>query len=395
MSKKQTETIEKWIWLSLFKKISKGKIHKLLSEFYTIDNIYDAQREDYEKLTFLKPEDISLLCEKDLSESRIYVSDLEKSNIFVLTKDMPEFPQMMNSYPNHPLILYCKGQRINLNKYISVSVVGTRNPGQYGKNITYTIASELAKKGVIIISGMAEGADSIAHEACLNANVPTVAVIGCGPDIVYPRSNASLSKKICEKGMIISEYPPGTPPERFRFPERNKIIASLSPVTAVTEAAKKSGSLITANLAKKFGNILFAVPGNITSNLSDGTNILIGEGAHPITSKNDIFNFFVKTIGEEKVNKYTYKTYTNKCTDDNPYKQSEKNKNQEINTQYLSYSDDEKENIILKCLCGNNLSIDKISYETGFSLSQLSSALLFMEIKGKIKKNPGDTYTAV
>lgn len=386
--------ILKWIWLSLFCKISKGKIHKLLKEFGNIENIYNAQNEKYENLSFLKPEDVHNLCNKDLTKSENWFSALCKTDIFILTEDMPDFPQMLKNYPNYPLLLYCRGQRINLNRYISISVVGTRNPGQYGKNVTYSLSSHLASKGFIIISGMADGADSIAHEACLDSGTPTVAIVGCGPDIIYPRSNLALSKRICENGMIISEYPPKTAPERFRFPERNKLIAALSPATVVTEAAEKSGSLITANHAKSFGNIVFAVPGNITSTLSNGTNLLIATGAKAISSKDDIYTYFTECLGKEKLESFLFKAIPVEKTNKNPYPVN-KTEEKEIKEKYASYSDDEKENIIIKCLCKKKMNIDELSYETNLLISDLNTCLLLMEIKGMIQKLPGDFYTAI
>ena len=395
MSKDESLNVLKWLWLSFTHKISKGKIHKLLDAFGNIDNIYDSSGEDYEKLSFLKSEDILKLCDKSLADAQNFLGSLSKTDIFVLTKDMPDFPNMLNTYPNHPCVLYCRGKRINLNKYISVSVVGSRNPGQYGKNVTYALSSQLSKKGFIIISGMADGIDSIAHEACLDSGIPTVAVLGCGPDIIYPASNINLSKRILENGMIISEYIPKTKPDRFRFPERNKIIASLSPATVVTEAAEKSGSLITAEHAKKFGNVVFAVPGNITSSLSNGTNLLIRDGAIALSSSEDIYKFFSKVLSEVKLKKYLYKNCLQESYQKNPYEESKKIDIKEINDKYNSYSDDEKENIIMKCLCKESLTIDMLSYKTGISISDLNTLLLLMELKGMIKKAPGDSFAAV
>lgn len=384
----------KWLWLSFIHKISKGKIHKLLGAFENIDNIYDAEREDYERLPFLKPEDIEKLSDKNLIKAEVFMDEISKTDMFVLTKDMPDFPMMLNKFSNHPCVLYCKGQKLNINKYASVSVVGTRNPGQYGKNVTYSISSYLAKKGFLIVSGMADGADAIAHEACLDAGTPTVAVLGCGPDIVYPMTNYNLSKKIAENGIIISEYPPKTKPDRFRFPERNKIIASLSPVTVVTEAAEKSGSLITASHAKSFGNTVFAVPGNITSTLSNGTNLLIKEGSKTLSSPEDIYNYFCKVLSENKLERFLYKIQT-EVKIENPYKESKKVNENEIKDRYKSYSDDEKESIILKCLLCEPLTIDMISYKTDIPISELNTTLLLMELKGMIQKAPGDTFAAV
>ncbi len=362
---KDTSACTKWLWLSFSCALTKSKMLKLHECFENIDNIFAALREDYEKLSFLKADDIDRLCKKDLSPVVDYEKSLASKGITVLTRDMDLFPEGVSELKSFPSVLYCKGKVRKLCKDECISIVGSRTPGSYGKDITYEISRAVSRSGFTVVSGMADGIDSIAHRAALDAGGYTVAVLGCGADVVYPKGNFELYERICQSGMIISEYLPGREPERFSFPERNKIIASLSRATVVTEANSKSGSLITASDARVLGRDLFAVPGNITSKLSGGTNELIRSGAITITGANDVCEYYKISVNEE------------------------------ITTDTSPLTDDPKECLVLDSLSEKALSIDEICYKTGLSLCELNSILLIMEVKDLIKKTGADLYTPV
>lgn len=362
---KDTSACTKWLWLSYFCALTKSKMLKLHECFGNIDNIFAAQREDYEKLSFLKADDIERLCQKDPAPALDYEKKLAAKGITVLTRDMDLFPEGVSELRNFPSVLYCKGKVRKLCKDECISIVGSRTPGSYGKDITYEISRSVSRAGLAVVSGMADGIDSIAHRACLDAGGYTVAVLGCGVDVIYPKGNFELYERICQNGMIISEYLPGSMPERFSFPERNKIIASLSRATIVTEANSKSGSLITAADARALGRDLFAVPGNITSKLSGGTNELIKSGAIAITGANDVCEYYHISAPQESTNENSPLT------------------------------DDPQECLVLEALSEKALSIDEICCKTALSLSQLNSILLIMEVKDLIKKTGADLYTPV
>lgn len=179
----------------------------------------------------------------------------------------------------------------------TVAIVGSRRPTAYGREVTYQIANNLAKRGVIIISGMAIGVDSIAHRATLDAGGITLAILANGLDMIYPATHRALANDIITKnGAIISEYEPGTEPMKFRFLERNRIVSGLSDAIIITEAAARSGTLSTAMHALEQGREVFVVPGNITSPLSAGCNNLIKQGAHPITSFEDVLEIIAPDL---------------------------------------------------------------------------------------------------
>ncbi|WP_165974049.1 DNA-processing protein DprA [Marinitoga lauensis] len=235
----------------------------------------------------IKNNKIPFIDKKQLS---LYLDSLKEKNIKVITYFDDEYPEKLKRIYNPPVLLYIKGN-IELLKKRAIGIVGSRKCTSYGKNITLSF-SEILSKEYVIISGMAYGIDSYAHKGAINNG--TIAVLGSGIDIPYPVSNTNLYYEILKhNGCIISEYAPGTPAQPFRFPERNRIIVGLSESIIVMEAAKKSGSLITARLAAESGIDVYAVPGDINKKSSEGTNNLIYNGATPIISEKhlkDLFN---------------------------------------------------------------------------------------------------------
>ncbi|MDR1906411.1 MAG: DNA-processing protein DprA [Clostridiales bacterium] len=199
-----------------------------------------------------------------------------------------EYPDTLREIPDFPVILFYKGDISLLNKRL-FSVVGTRSPSVYGRKVTKEFSDELSRAGFVIVSGLARGVDSIAHRAALDNNMPTVAVCGTGIDVVYPAENRELAAQIAERGLIITEYKPKTPPLNYHFPHRNRIISALSQSVLVTEAGENSGSLITVNYAVDQGKNVYIVPGNIYSQESRGANKFLKkfQGAI-VTEINDI-----------------------------------------------------------------------------------------------------------
>ncbi len=204
-----------------------------------------------------------------------------------------KFTETLVNIPDAPKTLYFKGQ-LPKKRIKTVAIVGTRKPTVYGKEVTTRLAGELARNGIIVVSGMALGIDGVAHRAALDAGGITLAVLANGVDTFYPRSNTNLGQKIIEKGgAVISEYKPGTPALPHQFLARNRIVSGLADVVVVVEAAIRSGTLSTANHALNQGKDVFAVPGNITSPLSAGCNKLIKMGAQPLTDINELIDFLL------------------------------------------------------------------------------------------------------
>ncbi|MBN2285330.1 MAG: DNA-processing protein DprA [Tissierellales bacterium] len=232
---------------------------------------------------------------KFLKEDKIdyYIDYMAREKINVCTIYNEKYPENLKNIENRPYILYVKSDLEKMPfPHKSIAVVGSRKVTSYGKWVAERLVSELSENGFDIISGMAYGIDSIAHETALKHHASTIAVLGSGADVAYPKRNNRLYEQIAESGAVISEFPLGTIPQPFHFPLRNRIISGLSDAILVIEAGEKSGSLITATYALEQGREVFAVPGNIDSIFSKGTNRLIREGAKITTSIDDILEEF-------------------------------------------------------------------------------------------------------
>jgi DNA processing protein len=209
-----------------------------------------------------------------------------------------ELPRLLAAIHDPPRVLHLRGEgEASLLDGATVAVVGARACSSYGRSVARALSRELAAAGVVVVSGMARGIDGEAHRGALDAGGTTVAVLGCGVDRDYPAIHAELARRICERGLVVSEYEPGIEPAPWRFPARNRIIAGLSRATVVVEARERSGALITADFALEEGREVLAVPGEITSALSAGTNALLRLGATPVTCAGDV----LESLGVEPV----------------------------------------------------------------------------------------------
>lgn len=394
--------VDKWLWLTVKCGIRRAKIKVMLDEvFGNIDALYDASESDYGKFKFLNAEEKSRLCDKSVDGIDKFLNTLAQYNVRILTSDNEAYPYLLKETADYPYVLYCRGRNfINLNDYLCISLVGSRKATQYGLNVARSLANDLAKNGALVVSGMADGIDSAAHLGALDAKAPTVAVLGCGINRVYPASNAYLMKRIMETGMVMTEYPPNSEPMKHHFPERNRIISGICSGTVVVEATFKSGSLITASLANEAGREVYAIPGNINSLNSKGTNQLLKDGALLATNADDIIvNYaskdeFKEKIAraivnlEEKESKMRFSPDSDFNSDENAENDAFAEENDTAVVKELSVSEK-----VLSVINGEPMHIDKISALTGISVSDLSVCLLELELNGKIISQAGDLYT--
>jgi DNA processing protein len=208
----------------------------------------------------------------------------------------PGYPVMLAAIHDPPPAIWLRSAEDcdagELLSRVAVAIVGARSCSAYGRSVGRSLGRELAAAGIVVVSGMARGIDGEAHRGALEAGGLTVAVLGCGVDRDYPAAHAELARRICERGLVVSEYEPGVEPAPWRFPARNRIIAGLSRATVVVEARERSGALITADFALEEGREVLAVPGEITSALSAGTNALLRLGATPVTCAEDVLELF-------------------------------------------------------------------------------------------------------
>ena len=226
-------------------------------------------------------------------EERAYLGRLAAGGHSFLARSSPGFPPLLRAIHDPPAGIFLRGDAApELLARPAIAIVGARASSGYGASVARSLARELAAAGVVVVSGLARGIDAEAHRGALEADGTTVAVLGCGIDRDYPAAHAELARRVAGAGLIVSEYAPGVEPAPWRFPARNRIVAGLCAATVVVEARERSGALITADLALEEGREVFAVPGEITSSLSEGTNALLKLGASPLTSATDVLTSF-------------------------------------------------------------------------------------------------------
>ncbi|MBR2987360.1 MAG: DNA-processing protein DprA [Clostridia bacterium] len=276
------------VWLSLAAVPGTRSLCQLIEAFDgNTDAIYKA---DYDEcIAKGAPKGLAeRLADKSLDEADKIVEFCKIRDVFLLPYDSPNYPKRLRRIPDFPVLLYGRGAFPVIDNEVAIATVGTRRYTEYGKRNAYTICNDLARGGAIVVSGMASGIDTFCHRGALDALGYTIAVLGCGIDVVYPRHNAELMEEIAGTGTVLTEYPPHTEPLGYHFPKRNRIISALSLGTLVIEGDEKSGAMITARLALEQGRDIFSLPGNIGEAGSGGTNQLIKQGARMVTSAFDI-----------------------------------------------------------------------------------------------------------
>lgn len=364
------DDIKYWLALSFIKDTGPITIKRLLSVFHSPERILKASFKELREV-----EDIG-----ELRAKRIYkfnswnmveeeLKKIKNYNISIITYADREYPENLRHIDDSPIILYAKGSFIKDDKY-AIAIVGSRLMTEYGRSIANKIASELSSLGITIVSGMARGIDTVAHKGALKAGGRSIAVLGCGLDKPYPPENIELFEALSNSGSVISEFPLGTPPNKENFPKRNRLISGLSLGVLVVEAAISSGSLITTGYALEQGKDVFAIPGNITSRHSEGTNSLIKKGAKLVQNVDDILEEIAPQF-KNLISK-TSKEFFSK------------------NLDKLEITNEEK--AICNILGSEPKHIDTIVRETSISTARLSGMLLGLEIKGIVKQADGKRF---
>ena len=354
-----------WLWLSRVPHIGTKRFLNIYEYFQDIEEVYYASKKELSMIPKLNKTAIdSILSHKCMEDTIEYIQKLEKQNVNTLFLDDENYPKLLKEIYDPPPILYCKGSMAV--DSVAISIVGSRKASYYGLKMTEKLAFELASLGITIVSGMARGIDTHAHKGALQAKGKTIAVLGCGVDVIYPIENRELMREIELKGLVVSEYPLSTLPKPNFFPARNRIISGLSLGTIIIEAGERSGSLITAEFALEQGREVYAIPGNIDTITSKGTNNLIKEGAKVVTRVEDIIEDILPHL-HAKVDLPENKVHHNNTE-----------KHQDITKEETS---------VLRKIKNGFGTIDEIIRECKYPASIVTSCLTMLELKGIIVKH--------
>ncbi len=277
-----------WIWLAEQLGAGNKEFPRLISLYENPYDIFHAEEAELERIEGLSSRTVRVLADKNLEAATRILDACEQLGIGILPYGHEKYPYALRDIQDPPIVLYYKGRLPDFGRMLSIGMVGMRHMSEYGLYTAYKLSYELASAGVTVVSGMAAGIDGVCGAAALRAGGFTVAVLGCGVNVTYPKHHQNLKNEIERNGLILSEYPPGARPIGHHFPTRNRIISGLSQGTVVVEASKGSGSLITAKAAILQGRDVFAIPANVGSEGAEGTNGLLLDGANFATKTADI-----------------------------------------------------------------------------------------------------------
>lgn len=341
-------------------------IKRLLRAFGSAEEVFRASARDLSAIEGVSEKRAAWIAGfKEWDELMKSTERSEDAGVRLVFQGDESYPEPLLELGQYaPMLLFVKGSLISEDRF-AVAMVGSRKSSDYGEAVTGKMSSRLAGVGLTIVSGMARGIDTAAHRGAMKAGGRTIAVLGCGIDQTYPPENRGLMEKIASEGAVITEFPPGVPPLRENFPRRNRLISGLSVGVVVVEAAKRSGSLITARHALDQGKEVFAVPGSIMSETSEGTNELLKQGAKLVTSVEDVLEELAPLL----------KGFIKRATQKGP-------------TPDLS----ECERALCELLSGEPVHVDDISRRSGLQVAEVLATLLGLELNGVVRQMEGKRF---
>lgn len=368
-----------WLALKAIDGIGNIVFKNLVETFGSPHNVFQAPVRTLTKVTGISPSLASLIQNyNEWHRIEDELEHLEKYNAHIITYRDPLYPRNLLNIYDFPPFLYVKGELRNDD--LNIAVVGSRMASTYGKFSTERLCRELAMEGITVVSGLARGIDTAAHRGALSGKGRTIAVLGCGLDIIYPMENEGLYQEIIRNGAVITEYPFETPPSGSNFPARNRIISGISLGVVVVEAGEKSGSLITARIALEQGREVFAVPGSIDSAGSRGTHKLIKEGAKLIENVYDILDEILPQMDIK-----SRKQPSRIPPEEDKISDIKKTSQRDANLSHIEKS-------ILNKITPKGTDVDNIIASTGLETSEVLNILLTLELRGIIKQLPGNKF---
>lgn len=389
-----------WLWFSQLDKITPRQKGLLLEHFSDPEEIYCAQERTLAAIDGLREETLAALENKDLSGAEAVADACRKQHINILTYRDAAYPSRLRNIADPPVVLYYSGVLPDFDSQPVIAVVGTRKATPYGISAAKNMAAQMACCGALVISGGATGIDTAAMEMAVATGNSTVAVLGGGVDIIYPAHNRELYGKVVRNGCLLSEYPPGTKPTRWSFPQRNRILSGLSHGVLVVEAPQKSGALITARDAIEQGRDVYAVPGNIDSEACEGSNALLRDGAIPALGGWDVLRNFEGRFSCVKQREVRLISQTQPAPEAPLPRAKEPVTDKKVidkpaNSPYSGILDfSEQEQKILACLTKEPISVDALLSRVDLPAPVVLRTLTMLSVKGAVIQHSGRNVSA-
>ncbi len=371
-----------WIALRMVPGVGTMTYRKLLNTFVTPEQVFSASRHLLRSVPGIAEKTVANILNFEWSDRiKRELEAIEKARVQVVTWQDSQYPERLKRIFDPPPILYVKGNDLEAHE-LMLAVVGSRKASTYGRTVAENLCREFAVKGLSVVSGMARGIDSAVHRGTLKAGGRTVAVLGCGIDVIYPPENTRLYHEIAEKGSLVSELPMAAKPDRGNFPARNRIISGMSLGTVVVEAGARSGALITADMALEQGRDVFAVPGNITSASSRGTNRLIKQGAALVEHADDVLNAIPLELSRD---------LQHHLQEEFSFHHSSSPEQPDSSPSDLS----EHEQCVFELIEQQPIHIDEITVRSKLPSGTVSAILMMLEMKSLIRQLAGKMFLRV
>lgn len=387
-----------WIWFSRLSQVTIGQKLSLLRQFRDPEDICKAEEEALFRVEGITAGAVEALKNKDLTQAKQIITSCIEKNISMLTYGDAAYPNKLKNIHNPPLVLYYKGCLPDWESIPTIAIVGTRKPTADGMQMAYKMGYQIAACGGLVVSGGADGIDTQALNGALQAGKRVVAVLGFGADVVYPAKNRALFESIRKQGCLLTEYAPGTPPNAWNFPQRNRIISGLCCGVTVVEAPERSGALNTATHAADQGRDLFVVPGNPNNPLCAGSNQLLLQRALPVFQGWDVMREYeslypdaVTNNGRITPEKLPPDTAPEKHEPPQPAKKAidnrEKSRYSVKDAQLPTLSEEEKQ--VWRQLTRESKSVDEVILAAGLPAGKVLSILTMLAMKGVVTNHPG------
>lgn len=404
-------SLKYWLWLATRKGLGGLGPVRLLERFGTPEQVYFARAEEYNMVDGLSRLGRESLADKELSHTDEILGECGRLGLRVLTLQDADYPERLRQIPDPPIVLYIKGRLPAFDEEAAIGVVGARKPSMYGVQMASKLGYELARGGALVVSGIARGLDTAAIEGALRAGGKVVSVLGGGADVYYPRENRWLYEDVAAAGALITEYPPGTENKGMHFPIRNRIISGLCLGVVAVECEQRSGTMSTMNRALEQDRDLFAVPGAVDAPMSQGTNLLIQQGAKLVTNGNDILceyrdrypaKLAPRVMEEDDVKRQRLESVDGRqqhefsapapAAEVAKPEPADKREVLSVNEAKTRFTDDGL--AVLIALDDKSRCVDELVEQTQVPVRRVTSALTMLQLGGAVEERPGRRFVS-
>ena len=397
--------LKDWIWLTTRKGLGSRGVMQVLEFFGTPERAFYADPEQYDQIPGLSALARSSLRDKGQEGTDRILGDCDRLGVRIMTLNDGNYPERLREIADPPAVLYIRGGLFRFDQEAVIGIVGAREPSPYGEKVAAQLGLDLARNGVLLVSGIAQGIDAIALKGALQGGGRVVSVLGGGVDVPYPWQNRYLYEDVAAAGALISEYPPGTPPIGEHFPVRNRIISGLALGVVAVECARRSGTMKTVEHAMEQDRDVFAIPGNIDAPMSEGPNWLLRQGARPVTCAQDILEEYLDRfpqqlskaapLSPEAARQRLEQVRSREQTPEPAAKAEQEREVVPRERQKSRFTDDQLSILHVLGEKGKQYTADELVERTQIPARRVLSALTMLQVDGAVQEHPGRRFSSL